>query len=257
MSSWSGQQWLWKTQVLGFENLGLGLDNCGRTTKNAYCRIYSLWVDHLQFHSPRTLFPGLHWTPLFRKVVKPGEKWDCWLCWTESSVTQETEEWERTRLCGEVRPSGRVSLSVIRSSRHRNDPFFPPIPRIQSRSYPETEGRGKMVILIQKTTDGWRKRLVFSVSTILKQHSGLVETRTRNLTTAYCPLPHRSSVLHVKERNTRKGTRQHLSSPRGLYSSSTRVTYHIHGHGLLTTSTSTGYVLYSCRGWEADETPFT
>ncbi len=28
--------------VLGFEKLGLGLDNCGRTTKNAYCRIYSL-----------------------------------------------------------------------------------------------------------------------------------------------------------------------------------------------------------------------
>ncbi len=29
--------------VLGFEKLGLGLDNCGRTTKNAYCRIYILW----------------------------------------------------------------------------------------------------------------------------------------------------------------------------------------------------------------------
>ncbi len=28
--------------VLGFEKLGLELDNCGRTTKNAYCRIYSL-----------------------------------------------------------------------------------------------------------------------------------------------------------------------------------------------------------------------
>ncbi len=31
--------------VLGFEKLGLGLDNCGRKTKNAYCRIYSLWVE--------------------------------------------------------------------------------------------------------------------------------------------------------------------------------------------------------------------
>jgi hypothetical protein len=29
--------------LLGFEKLGLELDNCGRTTKNAYCRIYSLW----------------------------------------------------------------------------------------------------------------------------------------------------------------------------------------------------------------------
>jgi hypothetical protein len=28
-------------QILGFEKLGLGLDNCGRTTKNAYCPI--LW----------------------------------------------------------------------------------------------------------------------------------------------------------------------------------------------------------------------
>jgi hypothetical protein len=28
---------------LGFEKLGLGLDNRGRTTKNAYCCIYSLW----------------------------------------------------------------------------------------------------------------------------------------------------------------------------------------------------------------------
>ncbi len=28
--------------VLGFEKLGLGLDNCGRTIKNAYCPIYSL-----------------------------------------------------------------------------------------------------------------------------------------------------------------------------------------------------------------------
>ncbi len=29
-------------QVLGFEKLGLELDNCGLTTKNVYCRIYSL-----------------------------------------------------------------------------------------------------------------------------------------------------------------------------------------------------------------------
>jgi hypothetical protein len=29
--------------ILGFEKLGLELDNCGRTTKNAYCPIYSLW----------------------------------------------------------------------------------------------------------------------------------------------------------------------------------------------------------------------
>jgi hypothetical protein len=26
--------------------LGLELDNCGRTTKHAYCRIYSLWVQY-------------------------------------------------------------------------------------------------------------------------------------------------------------------------------------------------------------------
>jgi hypothetical protein len=31
--------------VLGFEKLGLELDNCGRTTKNAYCRIYSLCCE--------------------------------------------------------------------------------------------------------------------------------------------------------------------------------------------------------------------
>ncbi len=30
---------------LGFEKLGLEIDNCGRTTENAYCRIYSLWFD--------------------------------------------------------------------------------------------------------------------------------------------------------------------------------------------------------------------
>ncbi len=29
--------------VLGFEKLGLELDNCGRTTKNAYCLICSLF----------------------------------------------------------------------------------------------------------------------------------------------------------------------------------------------------------------------
>jgi hypothetical protein len=28
--------------VLGFEKLGLKLDNCGQTTENAYCSIYSL-----------------------------------------------------------------------------------------------------------------------------------------------------------------------------------------------------------------------
>ncbi len=37
--------------VLGFEKLGLGLDNCGRTTKNAYCRIYSLWL-HVPLKNP-------------------------------------------------------------------------------------------------------------------------------------------------------------------------------------------------------------
>jgi hypothetical protein len=31
--------------VLGFEKLGLELDNCGRTTKNAYCHIYSPWLE--------------------------------------------------------------------------------------------------------------------------------------------------------------------------------------------------------------------
>jgi hypothetical protein len=30
--------------VLGFESLGFELDNCGRTTKNAYCRIYRPWL---------------------------------------------------------------------------------------------------------------------------------------------------------------------------------------------------------------------
>ncbi len=32
--------------VLGFEKLGLELDNCGRTTNNAYCRIYSLCFQY-------------------------------------------------------------------------------------------------------------------------------------------------------------------------------------------------------------------
>jgi hypothetical protein len=31
--------------VLGFEKLGLELYNCGRTAKNAYWRIYSLWLQ--------------------------------------------------------------------------------------------------------------------------------------------------------------------------------------------------------------------
>ncbi len=39
--------------VLGFEKLELELDNCGRTTKNANCRIYSL-CSH---HSERCLLP--------------------------------------------------------------------------------------------------------------------------------------------------------------------------------------------------------
>jgi hypothetical protein len=32
-------------QILGFEKLGFGLDNCGRTTKNANCHIHSLWCE--------------------------------------------------------------------------------------------------------------------------------------------------------------------------------------------------------------------
>jgi hypothetical protein len=35
-------------QILGFEKLGLGLDNCGRTTINAYCPIYSLWPKKIK-----------------------------------------------------------------------------------------------------------------------------------------------------------------------------------------------------------------
>ncbi len=35
--------------VLDFEKLGLGLDNCGTTTKNAYCRIYSLWAVRVSY----------------------------------------------------------------------------------------------------------------------------------------------------------------------------------------------------------------
>jgi hypothetical protein len=38
-------------QLLGFEKLGLELDNCERTTKNAYCCIYSLW-PHLHYFFP-------------------------------------------------------------------------------------------------------------------------------------------------------------------------------------------------------------
>ncbi len=40
-------------RVLGLEKLGLGLDNCGRTTKNAYCRIYGLcfWLRCLRCHA--------------------------------------------------------------------------------------------------------------------------------------------------------------------------------------------------------------
>jgi hypothetical protein len=34
---------------IGFEKLGLELDNCGRTTKNAYCRICSLWDSPVFF----------------------------------------------------------------------------------------------------------------------------------------------------------------------------------------------------------------
>ncbi len=47
-------------QILGFEKLGLGLDNCGRTTKNAYCPIYSLCTQPASFelgtsHNSRAL----------------------------------------------------------------------------------------------------------------------------------------------------------------------------------------------------------
>ncbi len=45
-------------QILRFEKLGLGLDNCGRTTKNAYCPIYSLchslWLRPAQTAIPVT-----------------------------------------------------------------------------------------------------------------------------------------------------------------------------------------------------------
>jgi hypothetical protein len=48
--------------VLGFEKLGLGLDNCGRTTKNAYyCRIYSLWAPTI--------------CVVFSKRVRPENSW--------------------------------------------------------------------------------------------------------------------------------------------------------------------------------------
>jgi hypothetical protein len=42
-------------QILDFEELGLGLDNCGRTTKNAYCHIYSLCPFH---RTGFFIFPG-------------------------------------------------------------------------------------------------------------------------------------------------------------------------------------------------------
>jgi hypothetical protein len=42
-----GKSWFchFKNPIPGFERLGLELDNCGRTTENDHCCIYSLWHD--------------------------------------------------------------------------------------------------------------------------------------------------------------------------------------------------------------------
>jgi hypothetical protein len=58
--------------VLDFEKLGLGLENCGRTTKNAYCHIYSLCSQHSEAdeHFQRT------WT--WRLATLRTHEWARW-----------------------------------------------------------------------------------------------------------------------------------------------------------------------------------
>jgi hypothetical protein len=53
--------------VLGFEKLRLELDNYGRTTKNAYCRIYSLCILGLWIQRQSTYLVHLSYD-FFRKV---------------------------------------------------------------------------------------------------------------------------------------------------------------------------------------------
>jgi hypothetical protein len=61
--------------VVGFEKLGLELDDRGRTTKNAYCRIYSLWV-----HPPSA-------TAQFCCMHVLGYRWNVYGCtWSANST---------------------------------------------------------------------------------------------------------------------------------------------------------------------------
>jgi hypothetical protein len=63
--------------VLGFEKLGLGLDNCVRTTKNAYCRIYSRWEIDIRILYLRWI-PELHF--FFQRARVDARKMRQWTC---------------------------------------------------------------------------------------------------------------------------------------------------------------------------------
>ncbi len=68
------QKYEFAVLVLGFEKLGLELDNRGRTTKNAYCRIYiyghswlTLFASNflaMQLNVPKAFTLILFWTLL-------------------------------------------------------------------------------------------------------------------------------------------------------------------------------------------------
>ncbi len=59
---------------LGFEILGLRLDNRGRTTKNAYRPIYSLWDTHATRRLQRLWELGLHLRDKITRILFIGAR---------------------------------------------------------------------------------------------------------------------------------------------------------------------------------------
>ncbi len=88
---------------LGFEMMGLGLDNRGRTTKNAYRRIYSLWINlpllkilyfHLYYTFPVDLSLRLAWIILILLLSARG----CAALlspWRQRRASPDKRQWRR------------------------------------------------------------------------------------------------------------------------------------------------------------------
>jgi hypothetical protein len=76
--------------VPGFEKLGLGLDNCGWTTKNVYCRMYSLWVPVVPQICRLDFFSSSTEANYTRETSVNMKKLSYWTYWALSSVQKST-----------------------------------------------------------------------------------------------------------------------------------------------------------------------